>query len=150
MSITGQLQRFRDGLERDMAPESWTALDAPVVLFLADMCDALELNKEEKAAVLGIKGTLALKKKSRPTFAPHLPMNERQRKAMTYAREHGVITARAYLQLCPYWSRETLRLDLAGMVERGLLIKNGRKKGTCYLLPQVARINQANQKKGVQ
>jgi hypothetical protein len=31
-------------------------------------------------------------------------------------------------------SDETLRLDLADLVARGLLTKNGHNKGTCYVL----------------
>lgn len=61
-------------------------------------------------------------------------MNERQAKALTYIRENGRITNREYRQLCPGVSPETLRLDLADLVERGLLLKIGAKKGTYYIL----------------
>lgn len=61
-------------------------------------------------------------------------MNERQAKALAYLREKGRITNRAYQQLCPNVSPETLRLDLVNLVERGLLLKIGVKKGTYYIL----------------
>jgi ATP-dependent DNA helicase RecG len=61
-------------------------------------------------------------------------MNERQAKALTYVQEHGRITNREYRHLCPDVSAETLRLDLADLVERGLLLKIGAKKGTYYIL----------------
>jgi ATP-dependent DNA helicase RecG len=61
-------------------------------------------------------------------------MNERQARALTYVRESGSITNREYQGLCPDVSAETLRLDLADLVERGLLLKIGSKKGTYYIL----------------
>jgi ATP-dependent DNA helicase RecG len=61
-------------------------------------------------------------------------MNERQAKALTYVQEHSRITNREYRTLCPDVSAETLRLDLADLVERGVLIKIGAKKGTYYIL----------------
>ena len=60
-------------------------------------------------------------------------MNERQLQAMSYIQEHGRITNREYRQLCPDVSAETLRLDLADLVTRGLLLKIGAKKGTYYI-----------------
>ena len=61
-------------------------------------------------------------------------MNERQARAVTYIRENGRITNREYRQLCPDVSPETLRLDLTDLVDRGVLIKIGAKKGTYYIL----------------
>ena len=61
-------------------------------------------------------------------------MNERQAHAVTYVREHGSITNREYRELCPDVSPETLRLDLNDLVDRGLLLRIGAKKGTYYIL----------------
>lgn len=61
-------------------------------------------------------------------------MNERQTRALTFIRENGSITNREYQQLCPTVSAETLRRDLVDLVERGLLLKIGSKKGTNYIL----------------
>jgi ATP-dependent DNA helicase RecG len=61
-------------------------------------------------------------------------MNERQAKALSYIREKGRITNREYRQLCSGVSPETLRLDLVDLVERGLLLKIGAKRGTYYIL----------------
>ena len=61
-------------------------------------------------------------------------MNERQTRALAHVREHGSITNREYRQLCPDVSPETLRLDLTDLVDRGLLLKIGAKKGTYYIL----------------
>ncbi len=61
-------------------------------------------------------------------------MNERQARALAYLREHGQITNRDYQQLCPDVSTETLRLDLADLVDRGAVMRIGAKKGTYYIL----------------
>lgn len=61
-------------------------------------------------------------------------MNERQAMALAYVNEHGRITNREYRELCPDVTAETLRLDLADLVERNILLKIGDKKGTYYIL----------------
>lgn len=61
-------------------------------------------------------------------------MNERQIRALTYIRDQGRITNREYRNLCPDLSSETLRLDLVGLVNQGILLKIGAKKGTYYIL----------------
>jgi ATP-dependent DNA helicase RecG len=61
-------------------------------------------------------------------------MNERQIRAIQYLQENGRITNREYHDLCPDVSPETLRLDLNDLVEKGLLMKIGDKKGTYYIL----------------
>ena len=61
-------------------------------------------------------------------------MNERQARALTYVRDHGSITNREYRELCPDVSPETLRLDLNDLVDRGILLRVGAKKGTYYIL----------------
>lgn len=61
-------------------------------------------------------------------------MNERQTRCLTYVREHGSITNSEYRRLCPDVSPETLRLDLADLVDRGVLLRIGAKKGTYYIL----------------
>jgi ATP-dependent DNA helicase RecG len=61
-------------------------------------------------------------------------MNERQMRAMAFLRTNGRITNRDYQALCPDVSSETLRLDLVDLVDKGLLLKIGDKKGTYYIL----------------
>lgn len=80
--------------------------------------------------------TVALSNKQERPAAPKwtLNMNERQVKALAHVRENGSITNSSYRQLCPQVSAETLRLDLVDLVEKGLLLKIGSKKGTHYIL----------------
>ncbi len=62
--------------------------------------------------------------------------NYRQARALQYIRDSGSITNREYRNLCAGVSAETLRLDLADMVEKGILVKLGSKKGTYYILKE--------------
>jgi predicted HTH transcriptional regulator len=139
-AVIDRLRRFREGLERDMQPESWTDLEASMVLLLSDVCDALGLTEDERASVLGQEGTRALDEdlevRFQPVCQPTPPLNERQEKAMAFARENGVIDLSTYRKLCPHWSNETLRLDLLNLVRRGLLARNGANKGTYYTLAE--------------
>lgn len=74
-------------------------------------------------------------KRQRPPIARwQFVMNERQAKALEYLQRYGRITNREYRALCPDVSAETLRLDLADLVDRGILLKIGDKKGTYYIL----------------
>ncbi|MDJ0753984.1 MAG: ATP-binding protein [Ardenticatenaceae bacterium] len=61
-------------------------------------------------------------------------MNERQARALAYVRENGSISNSEYRRICSDVSPETLRRDLADLVERGALLKIGSKKGTHYIL----------------
>ncbi len=60
-------------------------------------------------------------------------MNERQIKAVEFLQREGSITNRDYRELCPHVGAETLRLDLSDMVNRGILLKIGDKRGTRYI-----------------
>ena len=63
--------------------------------------------------------------------------------ALCYVERYGRIDHRTYRALCPIWSDETIRLDLADLVNRGLLKKNGRKKGTFYTMNNETMSNEA-------
>ncbi len=66
--------------------------------------------------------------------ASDLTMNERQAKALAFIQQNGRITNRDYQKLCADFSPETLRLDLVDLVEQGVLLKIGQKRGTYYIL----------------
>jgi ATP-dependent DNA helicase RecG len=61
-------------------------------------------------------------------------MNERQMKAIDFLQRNGAITNRDYRELCPHVGAETLRLDLADLVDKGIVLKIGDKRGTRYIL----------------
>ena len=61
-------------------------------------------------------------------------LNPRQEKALAYLKEHGRITNSEMRALCPGVSDETIRRDLADLVDKGLLLKIGEKRATYYIL----------------
>ncbi len=65
---------------------------------------------------------------------PHLNLNPRQEQALTFLQSNRRITNSDYQSLCPDASPETLRRDLADLVDRGLLLKIGEKRATYYVL----------------
>lgn len=64
----------------------------------------------------------------------HLQLNPRQEKALDYLQAHRRITNRDYQTLCPDASPETLRRDLADLVDKGIVLKIGQKRATYYIL----------------
>jgi ATP-dependent DNA helicase RecG len=63
-----------------------------------------------------------------------LLLNPRQESALGFLLQNRRITSHDYQDLCPEVHPETLRRDLADLVERGLLIKVGDKRATYYVL----------------
>jgi ATP-dependent DNA helicase RecG len=61
-------------------------------------------------------------------------LNPRQEQAMSFIAQHGRITNSAFQSLCPDVSPETIRRDLADLVDRGLLMKIGEKRATYYIM----------------
>jgi ATP-dependent DNA helicase RecG len=64
----------------------------------------------------------------------HMFLNDRQEKALAYVRAQGRITNSEYQRLVPDVSPETIRRDLADLVEKNLLLKIGEKRATYYIL----------------
>ena len=64
--------------------------------------------------------------------------NHRQARALQYVRDRGSITNREFRSLIQSVSAETLRLDLADLVEKGILNRVGANKGTRYTLRETA------------
>jgi ATP-dependent DNA helicase RecG len=61
-------------------------------------------------------------------------LNERQIKAIQFLRLNTRITNKDLRELCPDVTPETLRLDMADLVDKGVVIKIGDKRGTFYML----------------
>jgi hypothetical protein len=131
-NVVSRLRYLREHWERDMDGENWTALETRAAFLLSDVCAALDLTESERAEVLGADGIAALVGELDTKVYPAL--NERQLTALAVAERHERVTLRTFRAVCPGWSDETYRLDLAALVERGLLVKNGRKRGTSYTL----------------
>ncbi len=131
-AVVNRLRRFREELEAEMTPEPWTMLEAPAVTFLADICDALHLTANEKAEVLGAEGQQVQDSILSKRILPQRQLNERQRQALAEVQQHGHITNGNLRQAFPQVTAETLRLDLVDLVQRGLLRRQGRCRGTIY------------------
>ena len=69
-------------------------------------------------------------------LAPYRAMglNPRQLEAVGFVIADGRITNSDFRELVPEVSAETLRRDLADMVDRGILLKVGERKATYYIL----------------
>lgn len=63
-----------------------------------------------------------------------LNLNPRQQEALEYIARNGRITNREFQELSPEVSPETIRRDLADLVDKGLLLKIGEKRATYYIL----------------
>ncbi len=64
----------------------------------------------------------------------HSVFNERQEAALAHIRQHGRITNGDLADLYPDVHPETIRRDLADLVERNLLLRIGSKRATYYIL----------------
>ena len=64
-------------------------------------------------------------------------LNPRQERAIRWVEAHERITNREYRELCPEVTPETLRLDLRDLVEKGVLLQVGSKRGTYYIFKAV-------------
>ncbi len=62
----------------------------------------------------------------RDVFARQHGLSERQALALGHVLDHGRITIRDFERLCPGVNRRTLQRDLRGLVEKGLLVAEGR------------------------
>jgi ATP-dependent DNA helicase RecG len=71
-----------------------------------------------------------------PERLRRMGLNERQVKAVRYAREHGSITNRQYRQIAGV-SDEAARLDLKQLVELGIFRLQGKGRSTAYVLKRI-------------
>jgi ATP-dependent DNA helicase RecG len=123
LSDLGFIERLGYGIDRMMRLMARAGLPPPIF--------------EETAA--GFQVTLAgrgeglVSEESDAQRWRHLGLNERQELAMAYLAENGRITNREYQELVPDVSAETIRRDLADMVQKDLLLKIGKKRATYYI-----------------
>ena len=131
-AMVNRLQCFREILEAGMSPAPWTTLEAPAVTFLADIYNALHLTPNEKTEVLGAEGQRAQNDILAEQIRPQKRLSERQQQALAEVQQRGHITNGDLQQVYPEVTAETLRLDLVDLVQRGLLRRQGRCRGTIY------------------
>lgn len=119
----GYIERLGYGIDRMIATMQESGLPAPLF--------------EESAA--GFRVTLY---SAGPDIVSAQPRQQwqstsltpRQEQALQFVQEHGRITNSDYQTLAPDVSAETIRRDLADLVNKNLLIRIGNKKTTYYIL----------------
>ena len=67
-----------------------------------------------------------------------MAQNQRIEKMMAFIKVRGQITSREYQELCPGITAESLRRDFTELVEQGLILRVGDKRGTYYIAKKVA------------
>ncbi|MGC9356685.1 MAG: ATP-binding protein [Anaerolineae bacterium] len=105
-----------------------------VDLMIEEMVNAGHAPPQFKETPFSFTVTFSSTLERRPLTGRRLSTNERQAKALAYVQHHGRITNREYQNLCPNVTPETLRLDLSDLVQQGVLLKVGAKRGTYYIL----------------
>ncbi len=66
--------------------------------------------------------------------APLTAQQQRFDQMLAFLKTNGRITNRDYQELCPGVSPESLRRDFVDMVERGVILRVGDKRGTYYIM----------------
>jgi ATP-dependent DNA helicase RecG len=79
------------------------------------------------------RGAELVSSESAPRWGHH-QLTSRQEGALAYVVRHGRITNREFHDLFPAVSDETIRRDLADLVDQGLIMKVGDRKATYYIL----------------
>ena len=87
-----------------------------------------EFRADEKTVIVTLRRGVGIVPPLRFSPEEGSRLNERQVKAIQYLQQYSRITNREYRDLCPDVSAETLRLDLADLVDKGAVLKIGDKK----------------------
>lgn len=67
-------------------------------------------------------------------YSQKYQLSERQHLALTFAIAHGGLTIQNFEEICPQSSRRTLQREVLGMVEKGLLLPEGKTNRLYYRL----------------
>jgi len=124
LSDLGYIERLGYGIDRMMTTMQEAGLPEPIF--------------EETAA--GFRVTLYSQSEEIVSAEPedeqwaHGFLNDRQERALVHVRQHGKIANSDYQALSPEVSAETIRRDLADLVDKNLLIRIGSKRATYYIL----------------
>ncbi len=123
LSDLGFVERLGYGIDRMVAAMAEAGLPAPVF----------------EETVAGFKVTLRGRGDELVSADPaarwgNRRLTPRQERALAHLTEHGSITNREFRELFPDLSDETIRRELADLVDQGLIMKVGERKATYYIL----------------
>lgn len=128
LSDLGYIERLGYGIDRMISAMQAAGLPAPL---FAETTAGFKVTLS--AAQPAPSPTRSNPAASAPAVLPER-LNERQEQALVYVQQHGRITNSELQELAPDVSPETIRRDLADLVERNLLIRIGAKRATYYIL----------------
>lgn len=124
LSDLGFVERLGYGIDRMVATMTEAGLPAPL----------FEETTAGFRVTLRGRGEELVSKEPAAQRWSNRRLNPRQEKAIAYLSEHGSITNREFRELCPELSDETIRRELAEMVDQGWIMKVGDRKATYYIL----------------
>jgi len=124
LSDLGYIERLGYGIDRMLATMQNAGLPEPIFA---------ETSAGFQVTLFSAGDTLVSGQPEAQRWA-HTFLNPRQEKAIAFVRDHGRITNSDYQALVPDVSPETIRRDLAGLVEKNLLLRIGEKRATYYIL----------------
>jgi len=91
---------------------------------------AIELNRV-KEKVKSLSTDLKIKKS---LGGQQMSLSERQIKIVEYIQEQGFLQNKAFFELFPMVSEDTVLRELKDLIKKGILVKEGTTKGVKYLL----------------
>jgi ATP-dependent DNA helicase RecG len=137
LSDMGYIERLGYGIDRMISTMTEHGLDAP---HFEETAAGFRVTLKSAATEQPVASTVDVVKSPlrTPVVPPALlaqtPLTERQQQALAFIQRHGRITNSEYQALAPDVSPETIRRDLADMVEKNLLLRIGEKRATYYIL----------------
>jgi len=132
LSDMGYVERLGYGLNRVVSVMRQNGLPEPQFeevggAFRVTLFNAVETQVDARVGAQGMVSTPDLSE-----YADH-ELNPRQELALGFLGTRKRLTNSDYQELCPDVSPETLRRDLADLVNKGVLLKMGTKRGTYYI-----------------
>lgn len=122
LSDMGYIERLGYGIDRMIATMAEAGLPAPL---FEETTAGFRVTLQSAGAAVGTTPS--------PAALPYA-LNERQLQALAFVRANGRITNSDFQNLAPDVHQETIRRDLADMVEKDLLLRIGEKRATYYIL----------------
>ena len=124
LSDLGYIERLGYGVDRMIATMEQAGLPAPRFE---------EMSAGFRVTLESASDTLVSDRPEQQRWG-HGFLNDRQERAMAFVQEHERITNSDYQNLAPDVSAETIRRDLADLVEKNLLLRIGTKRATYYII----------------
>ena len=131
LSDLGYIERLGYGVDRMFAAMSEAGLPAPI---FEETAAGFQVTLRAAIHAEQARAAGPISAERRPTLPDHDPLNERQERALAFVRESGRITNSDLQEIFPDISAETIRRDLADLVERTILLRIGSKRATYYIL----------------